>query len=696
MTSTSSSSVPTLSFLMPPSMKNDHNLCWSNSMIQCFLANLEITCQILLYSSSLTESQKADPNKTKKMKEIELTLLFILHQQSKGELVDWVNHFFRFLLFEDQSDLRDQEDAMEAYTKLLSILDDHGIKANIQMDTLLKMEAGQPKDILQGPYLKYMVDENSTQRFVQNNILHGPSLWRDMTICPYQKIVDIYEMMKNIMLKFKNYTPYTCTTQDLEEAIRIGNRCPELFECRVNISPLICALLHFSDYKSRANKQDYEQLMTYVNLYHTIAQFGRVVRPSYPDAGFVYEVINWPESKLPTKLDQSFMYTRKLDNSWFINLKDVKKCSIEMQEINEETKDQDFAFNQMFNSLFQIKDDTNCSFKCIDPLPSVFLSFPANVREYNCIFQHIQITNIPSHFILQLNRFNTDERGKRFKLRHPILIPEKITLKPGIHLKNSRISIDYFLYAICVHNGDANRGHYYSLVKIQNKWFRCDDEKITQVNIDDCQDELSRGYYYCYSKSSNQNDTSLYHYRVKLMEKFKHNLFNNFQSFFSKHTMEEPGNNKINRSHIIEFLDHYLIVDKSSDDNLKKFFCLKKMIDIMITDILKERGFEIVYPWEEEELETKKHRTQEQEEEEEEANRQEQQQQQQQNISMEYYPNYAEDEEDRRIDYESQQEYNRKIEEHKRMEHLRSRYAKILLKQRESSNANEHHHSSSP
>ena len=39
--------------------------------------------------------------------------------------------------------------------------------------------------------------------------------------------------------------------------------------------------------------------------------------------------------------------------------------------------------------------------------------------------------------------------------------------------------IQYILYAVVVHKGHCNGGHYYSFVKCGRLWFKCDDEVVS-------------------------------------------------------------------------------------------------------------------------------------------------------------------------------------------------------------------------
>lgn len=39
----------------------------------------------------------------------------------------------------------------------------------------------------------------------------------------------------------------------------------------------------------------------------------------------------------------------------------------------------------------------------------------------------------------------------------------------------------YELFAVIVHSGNLDSGHYFAYVRSQNAWFRCDDSRVTRA-----------------------------------------------------------------------------------------------------------------------------------------------------------------------------------------------------------------------
>jgi len=77
----------------------------------------------------------------------------------------------------------------------------------------------------------------------------------------------------------------------------------------------------------------------------------------------------------------------------------------------------------------------------------------------------IQILELPPYFFIMLNRF--DQYGR--KIDKPMTIP--------FHFQQH-----YQLTGAVIHHGVQQYGHYISVIRIQSRFFICDDDKIREIN----------------------------------------------------------------------------------------------------------------------------------------------------------------------------------------------------------------------
>lgn len=98
----------------------------------------------------------------------------------------------------------------------------------------------------------------------------------------------------------------------------------------------------------------------------------------------------------------------------------------------------------------------------------------ANGIENSCLYR--------THPLLVLHLMRFDEMAN--KVNAPVAFRSEISIKPYLHpsvLADSET--EYELYGVVVHFGNhLNMGHYVCFVKVQERWFLCDDLKITEVS----------------------------------------------------------------------------------------------------------------------------------------------------------------------------------------------------------------------
>ena len=90
---------------------------------------------------------------------------------------------------------------------------------------------------------------------------------------------------------------------------------------------------------------------------------------------------------------------------------------------------------------------------------------------------NIKITKLPLYFLIGLKKALINEKGKQIKINNNIEYPEQLNLYEYVNqdiIKEE--DCHYQLIGIVNHTGTISRGHYTSLIKINNKWVECNDD----------------------------------------------------------------------------------------------------------------------------------------------------------------------------------------------------------------------------
>ena len=90
---------------------------------------------------------------------------------------------------------------------------------------------------------------------------------------------------------------------------------------------------------------------------------------------------------------------------------------------------------------------------------------------------NIKITKLPLYFLIGLKKTLINEKGKQIKINNNIEYPEQLNLYEYVNqdiIKEE--DCHYQLIGIVNHIGTISRGHYTSLIKINNKWVECNDD----------------------------------------------------------------------------------------------------------------------------------------------------------------------------------------------------------------------------
>ena len=129
--------------------------------------------------------------------------------------------------------------------------------------------------------------------------------------------------------------------------------------------------------------------------------------------------------------------------------------------------------------------------------------FDEKNNKYICAYKKINLMIIPKYLIIVLKRYKNNSSGNLYKSNNMIAFPiDCLDLTPyseGYEAINSNLK----LVSIGCHQGGLNGGHYYAICRHKDdKWYRCDDENIQEITIqENTRHEIYKfGYILIYEK----------------------------------------------------------------------------------------------------------------------------------------------------------------------------------------------------
>jgi ubiquitin C-terminal hydrolase len=146
----------------------------------------------------------------------------------------------------------------------------------------------------------------------------------------------------------------------------------------------------------------------------------------------------------------------------------------------------------------------------------------ARCKTKRIVSKGMRLATAPSVLVCQLKRFSFDFIGRTTRISKFVQYPEKLDIGDFMSRANKGKPRPYELVGVLVHTGTrCDRGHYLAYVKCDSDWFRCSDELVTKVSIE----EVHRQQAY------------ILFYEVEGMR--KGNGFVNFTKYHRKHTEEQ-------------------------------------------------------------------------------------------------------------------------------------------------------------
>lgn len=106
-----------------------------------------------------------------------------------------------------------------------------------------------------------------------------------------------------------------------------------------------------------------------------------------------------------------------------------------------------------------------------------------------------RVRHLPNVMVISLRRFEYSiEANRRYKLTEKFTFPMQINLKLiATEADLPESYYEYRLQGVIIHQGSAESGHYYSLVRTAAGWLKCNDEEVTDFDEKDIEKEAFGG-----------------------------------------------------------------------------------------------------------------------------------------------------------------------------------------------------------
>jgi hypothetical protein len=93
-----------------------------------------------------------------------------------------------------------------------------------------------------------------------------------------------------------------------------------------------------------------------------------------------------------------------------------------------------------------------------------------------------RISELPDFLVIHLKRFEYDlETWRRYKVNTRFELPEEFNFGPYTRQPDAD-NQNYRLTGVIVHDGHAEGGHYYSLVRLDGRWFSFNDTEVSELS----------------------------------------------------------------------------------------------------------------------------------------------------------------------------------------------------------------------
>ena len=213
-------------------------------------------------------------------------------------------------------------------------------------------------------------------------------------------------------------------------------------------------------------------------------------KDSYEFYSYIYEKLELILKSIPNN--------RFLIQNFFLG----KTCNISKCEICNTTSKR---YEEFMNLSLKVENIKN-----LEDSLDLYIA-KEKIEDYNCdkcqkkvnIYRNAMISQLPNYLVIHLQRIIKDfQNDKEFKLNNRFEFPLKLNMKKYFIEEEDKNKInkqdddyEYNLIGINIHKGNAEGGHFVSVIKEQNgdKWYEYDDQIIRDFDINNLDDECFGG-----------------------------------------------------------------------------------------------------------------------------------------------------------------------------------------------------------
>ena len=109
---------------------------------------------------------------------------------------------------------------------------------------------------------------------------------------------------------------------------------------------------------------------------------------------------------------------------------------------------------------------------------------------------------LPKFLIVHVNRFRYNARDQVLEKIHSI-VQFSETMIISIE-ESTQKNVTYKLIGLINHTGNIDEGHYVAIVKSEEKWYKIDDEKVSEVKIKRKENQSPFGYIFFYERQEEE------------------------------------------------------------------------------------------------------------------------------------------------------------------------------------------------